>query len=59
MALAFLPVIAALFTPESARVVLVGIGGVTFIAGFSLMLRESRRSHGSDNLRHLVHADSE
>jgi uncharacterized membrane protein YgdD (TMEM256/DUF423 family) len=59
MALAFLPVIAALFTPESARIALVGIGGLTFIAGFILMYRESRRSRDSDSLRRLVHADSE
>lgn len=59
MALAFLPVIGALFTPESARIALVGIGGLTFIAGFILMYRESRRSRDSDSLRRLVHADSE
>jgi hypothetical protein len=59
MALAFVPVVLALFVPEPARIALVAVGGLTFIAGFVLMLRESRRSRDGEQLRQLVHADSE
>jgi uncharacterized membrane protein YgdD (TMEM256/DUF423 family) len=59
MALAFLPVILALFVPQTARLPLVAIGGLLFIAGFVLMFRASRQSRGGESLRHLVHADSE
>jgi len=59
MALAFVPVIVALFAPQAARIALVVIGGLTFLAGFILMLRESRRTGDSESLRRLIHADSE
>ena len=59
MILAFLPVIAALFLPEAARIPLVVLGGLTFIAGFVLMFRASRASRDHESLRQLVHADSD
>ena len=43
MAAAFAPVIAAMFFPQAARIALVALGGVTFVVGFVLMLRQSRR----------------
>lgn len=58
MSVAFLPVIAALFAPQAARIALLGVGGMTFLAGFVLMVRQSRRT-GNDGLRQLVHSDSE
>ena len=59
MALAFVPVLAALFVPEAARIPLVAFGGLTFVAGFVLMIRESRRSSGTETLRQLVHGDGD
>ena len=59
MALAFVPALAALFVPEAARIPLLAVAGLTFIAAFVLMFRESRRSRGGDSLRQLVHGDSE
>ena len=58
MFLAFLPVLAALFAPEAARIALLAVGGVAFVVGFVLMVRQSRRT-GNDGLRHLVHSDSD
>jgi hypothetical protein len=43
MASAFVPAIAGLFAPASARIPLVAISGLVFIGSFVLMLRESRR----------------
>lgn len=57
MALAFVPVVAALFVPEAARIALVAVGGLLFVVGFALMFIESKRSRGGETLRHLVHAD--
>ena len=58
MSFAFLPVVAALFTPEAARVALLAVGGIAFVVGFVLMVRQSRRT-GNDGLRQLVHSDPE
>ncbi len=55
---AFLPVVAALFAPEAARIALLAVGGIAFLVGFVLMIRQSRRA-GTDGLRQLVHSDSE
>jgi len=43
MAWAFAPMVAALFLPQPARIPLIAVGGVIFLAGFILMLRQSRR----------------
>jgi len=59
MALAFVPVVAALVVPDAARIALLAIGGVTFLAGFVLMVRKSRASRGDDSLRRLVPSRSE
>ena len=59
MACAFLPMLAALLAPEVARIPLVAIAGLVFVVGFVLMIRQSRRSRGTDSLRQLVHADPE
>ena len=59
MACSFIPVIAALFLPQAVRIPMLAVGGVTFIAGFVLMLRHSRRSPGTESLRRLVHSDME
>jgi hypothetical protein len=59
MAIAFVPVLAALVVPQAARIPLLSVGGLIFIAGFVLMLRQSRRSRDGESLRQLVHADSE
>jgi len=59
MALAFVPVAAAVLLPQAARIPLIAVGGLMFVIGFVLMVRESRRSRGSDSLRQLVHADPE
>jgi hypothetical protein len=59
MAFSFLPVLAALFVPEAARIALLALGGVTFLVGFVLMVRHSRRSRDDDSLRQLVHSGSE
>jgi len=58
MSLAFLPILAALFAPEAARIPLLAVGGLAFLVGFVLMVRQSRRT-GNDGLRQLVHSDSE
>ena len=59
MALAFVPVLTALFLPEAARIPLVALGGLTFVAGFVLMVRESRRSGDTESLRQLVHGQED
>jgi hypothetical protein len=59
MALAFAPVLGALIVPEAARITLLTIGGVTFLVGFVLMIRASRRSRDNESLRQLVHPGSE
>jgi hypothetical protein len=59
MALAFVPVVAAVLLPQAARIPLIAVGGLMFVIGFVLMVRESRRSRGGDSLRQLVHADPE
>jgi len=58
MFLAFLPVVAALFAPEAARIPLMAVAGIAFLVGFVLMVRQSRRT-GNDGLRQLVHSDSD
>ena len=59
MALAFVPVIIALFVPEAARIPLLVVSGLTFVAGFAMMIRHSRANRGDDSLRRLVHSDSD
>ena len=59
MTLAFVPAIAALFLPEATRIPLLAISGLTFIVGFVMMIRQSRTAGGHENLRRLVHPDSE
>ena len=59
MVLAFVPVLTALFLPETARIPLVALGGLTFVAGFVLMIRESRRSGDTESLRQLVHGQED
>ncbi len=59
MGCAFVPVLAALVLPEAARIPLLAIGGLTFLAGFALMVRESRRSRDNERLRQLIHSERE
>lgn len=59
MALAFAPVIGALFVPQAARIALLALGGVMFVVGFALMVRTSRVSRDNESLRQLVHSSSE
>lgn len=59
LACAFIPAIAALTVPEAARIPLLAVSALVFVAGFALMLRESRRSRGNESLRRLVHAEHE
>ena len=59
MALAFVPVIIALFVPQAARIPLVGVGGLLFVVGFVQMVRQARVAGGNDNLRRLVASDPE
>ena len=59
MACAFIPVVAALVVPQALRIPLLALSGLVFAVGFALMLRQSRESPGNDNLRRLVHSDSE
>lgn len=59
MACSFIPVLAALFLPQAVRIPLLAIGGLIFVSGFVLMLRQSRHSPGNESLRRLVHSDSE
>lgn len=54
MALAFVPVVAAILLPETLRIALLALSGLMFVTGFALMLRESRRSKGNESLRQLV-----
>ena len=59
MALAFAPVLVALFLPQAARIALLALGGVMFVVGFALMVRTSRVSRNNESLRQLVHSGSE
>lgn len=59
MALAFAPVLGALLVPQAARIALLALGGVMFIAGFALMVRTSRASRDNESLRRLVPSGSE
>jgi hypothetical protein len=59
MALAFAPVLGALFLPQAARIALLALGGVMFVVGFALMVRTSRASRDNESLRQLVHSGSE
>ena len=59
MAVSFAPVIVALFAPAAARIPLVALGGLLFVAGFVQMIRHSREVRGNDRLRHLVASDPE
>jgi hypothetical protein len=59
MALAFVPVTTALFVPEVARMPLIAIGGLMFLVGFVLMLRQSRQSRDGEGLKRMVCADPE
>jgi hypothetical protein len=56
MALAFAPVLGALFVPQAARIALLALGGVMFVVGFALMVRASRGSRDDASLRQLVHS---
>lgn len=58
MALAFVPVLGALFVPEPARIPLLGVGALTFVVGFVLMIRHSKQS-GTEGLRQLVHSEGD
>jgi hypothetical protein len=59
MVLAFVPVVAALFVPQAARIPLLAVGGVVFVAAFVQMIRHSREAGDNHNLRRLVISDSE
>ena len=59
MALAFAPVLGALFVPQAARIALLVLGGVMFVVGFALMVRASRTSRDNVSLRQLVRSSSE
>ena len=59
MALAFVPVIVALFVPEAARIPLLAVSGLTFVVAFAMMIRHSRTNRDNDSLRRLVHSDSD
>jgi hypothetical protein len=55
MALAFVPVVLAIFLPEALKVPLIALGGLCLVIGFGLMIRTSRQSRGADSLRTYVH----
>ena len=55
MAFSFVPVVLAIFLPESLKIPLVAIGGLCLVVGFALMIRASRHSRGTENLRRYVH----
>ena len=59
MAFSFVPVVLAIFLPEPTRIPLVALGGVSLVAGFALMIRASRKSHGTESLRTYVHPGTE
>ena len=59
MALAFAPMLGALFAPQVARIPLLAISGLTFVAGFIMMIRHSKVNGGTENLRRLVHSEFE
>ena len=59
MMCSFIPVLGALFMPQATRIPLLGVAGAIFVAGFVLMLRQSRQSAGNHSLRRLVHSDPE
>ena len=59
MVFAFVPVVLAIFLPESLKVPLVALGGLCLVIGFGLMIRTSRQSRGTENLRTYVHPGTE
>ena len=59
MALAFVPVIVALFVPDVARIPLLAVSGLTFVAAFAMMIRHARENRDNESLRRLVHSDSD
>jgi hypothetical protein len=59
MGFAFIPVVLAIFLPESLKVPLIALGGVCLVTGFVLMLRASRQSHGTERLRTYIHPGTE
>ena len=59
MGFSFVPVVLAIFLPESLKVPLVALGGLCLVAGFGLMIRTSRKSSGTDSLRTYVHPGTE
>ena len=58
MGFAFVPVVLAIFLPESLKIPLIALGALCLVAGFVLMIRTSRQSQ-DDNLRKIVHTGSE
>jgi hypothetical protein len=59
MGFAFVPVLFAIFLPDSFKIPLIGVGALCLVAGFVLMIRTSRQSHGTDALRKFVHPGTE
>ena len=59
MAFAFVPVVLAIFLPEALKIPLVALGGLCLVVGFALMIRVSRQSHRTENLRTYVHPGTE
>ncbi|HUQ81720.1 MAG TPA: hypothetical protein VM076_11300 [Gemmatimonadaceae bacterium] len=57
MILAFAPVVAAVFVREPARMPLLAVGALTFVAGFVLMIRHS--TTGTEGLRQLRRSDGD
>jgi len=57
MALAFVPVVLALFLPQATRIPLLVVSAVTFLVSFVLMVRHSKTNGGTENLRRLVHSE--
>jgi len=51
MAWSFAPAVAALFAPQAARLPLFAVGGLLFVYGFVLMVRQSRASRGDGPAR--------
>ena len=59
MAFSFVPVVLAIFLPESLKLPLIALGGLCLVVGFGLMIRTSRQSRGTEGLRSYVHPGTE
>ena len=59
MGFSFVPVVLAIFLPESLKIPLIALGGLCLVVGFGLMIRASRQSTGTESLRTYVHPGAE